>query len=142
MRASGRRGFRAALCDCAFVCLLNGCVVETVPEDDDDWDDDDDTVEIETIGPPGHGEDGDGEEGDALGDAGEPEPGGASGSGGSNDPAVPHSGSTGSCCSAHPGIGCADPYIESCVCGIDPSCCTESWDVTCAQRAAGLCAAC
>lgn len=37
--------------------------------------------------------------------------------------------------------GCSDPACESCVCGLSPlgaMCCTEDWDITCAQYAVGI----
>ena len=36
-------------------------------------------------------------------------------------------------------VGCDDPFCESVVCLIDPVCCTDSWDETCAAYADTLC---
>jgi len=48
-----------------------------------------------------------------------------------------------SCLSAHPGPGCGDRGIESCVCAqSDPSCCTTSWTPYCATLAAGCSNSC
>jgi len=55
---------------------------------------------------------------------------------------TPSSGSAGSCCSEHWGGGCEAPSVESCVCGLDPKCCTDSWDATCVMTARGLCNSC
>jgi len=54
---------------------------------------------------------------------------------------VPATGS-GDCCSEHWGGGCKVASVESCVCGLDPKCCTESWDATCVMQARGLCNSC
>jgi cysteine-rich repeat protein len=42
-------------------------------------------------------------------------------------------GTSASCCSAHPGVGCNRPAVVSCVCAAsaDPFCCTSSWDLQC-----------
>src|SRR5690348_17171547 len=32
--------------------------------------------------------------------------------------------------------GCDTPSCESCVCGYDPHCCTDTWDASCAAEAA------
>jgi hypothetical protein len=43
----------------------------------------------------------------------------------------------GSCCEAHPDtVGCDDRGCQACVCTLDPNCCTEGWDDTCAEEAA------
>jgi hypothetical protein len=46
------------------------------------------------------------------------------------------------CCSQHPGSGCNDAIIESCVCGLDSACCTGAWDETCVMEARSLCNSC
>jgi hypothetical protein len=47
------------------------------------------------------------------------------------------------CCIPDIGVGCDDPFIESCVCGFDPFCCSNSWDSLCVdeveQCAPGFC---
>ena len=35
------------------------------------------------------------------------------------------------CCAAHPGVGCADAVVVSCVCAKDPFCCAGEWDEAC-----------
>jgi len=45
------------------------------------------------------------------------------------------------CCADRDGPGCADATCEACVCGVDPICCSEEWDGTCADEAAINCAA-
>jgi hypothetical protein len=39
----------------------------------------------------------------------------------------------GDCCDANlgGGSGCVDEYVQECVCGADPYCCTETWDDVC-----------
>ncbi len=51
--------------------------------------------------------------------------------------------STGDCCAPHEGVGCDDATCKSCVCGIDPACCTEGqgWDADCVSEASTECAA-
>ena len=44
------------------------------------------------------------------------------------------------CCSPHDPLGCDDRPCQECVCGLDPLCCTDIWDETCAQEAAEDCA--
>lgn len=39
------------------------------------------------------------------------------------------------CCSAHAGTGCSDAGCEASVCGLDPFCCSTSWDGQCAGEA-------
>ncbi|NUN12653.1 MAG: hypothetical protein HUU55_03345, partial [Myxococcales bacterium] len=41
---------------------------------------------------------------------------------------------TGDCCDDHGGVGCLDPWIESCVCNADSYCCDVAWDSQCAQE--------
>lgn len=44
------------------------------------------------------------------------------------------------CCAEHSGTGCGYPETVDCVCAIDPRCCTEEWDESCAALAcAGSC---
>ncbi len=45
----------------------------------------------------------------------------------------------GSCCATHPDPGCEIPSCESCVCDLDPGCCSTAWDMQCAEIAAGSC---
>ena len=46
------------------------------------------------------------------------------------------------CCAAGDTPGCESAVCIDCVCGIDPDCCTISWDQTCVEEAAGpMCAA-
>ena len=37
------------------------------------------------------------------------------------------------CCEFGGGLGCNDPTIEACVCGLDPYCCDVEWDRLCAD---------
>ncbi|NUN13670.1 MAG: hypothetical protein HUU55_08535 [Myxococcales bacterium] len=46
---------------------------------------------------------------------------------------------TGLCCEANPTPGCEDSTITDCVCDLDTSCCTGTWDEACAQLAQGAC---
>ena len=48
---------------------------------------------------------------------------------------------TGPCFDAHSGIGCSVPSCCQATCTIDPVCCSEIWDVTCARAAAEACGA-
>lgn len=43
-------------------------------------------------------------------------------------------GSGWSCCSAHDSPGCISPVVESCVCQLDPYCCTIAWDEACVHE--------
>lgn len=43
------------------------------------------------------------------------------------------------CCTAHPeSMGCTDATCQTCVCGIDPLCCSTMWDYQCSLEAQGL----
>jgi hypothetical protein len=44
-----------------------------------------------------------------------------------------------SCEAPHESPGCAVPDCMRGVCSVDPTCCTEQWDVRCVQIAAGVC---
>lgn len=44
------------------------------------------------------------------------------------------------CCAERDGTGCEDATCAACVCGVDPICCSEQWDATCADEAALNCA--
>ena len=46
------------------------------------------------------------------------------------------------CCSEHPEVGCNVPEIQSCVCGLDPFCCEDSWDGQCVNEATNDCGGC
>ena len=46
----------------------------------------------------------------------------------------------GDCCVAHGGLGCDDVAVETCVCGLDPVCCSTGWDDICVDEA-GQCGA-
>lgn len=48
---------------------------------------------------------------------------------------------TSTCCEAAPEPGCLDETVEACVCGIDPTCCTSTFDQNCANLAQGQCGA-
>jgi hypothetical protein len=50
--------------------------------------------------------------------------------------------STDDCCEPHETAGCADPFVQSCVCGEDPYCCSYSWDDVCVDEADGCGAGC
>jgi len=45
------------------------------------------------------------------------------------------------CCVAHGASGCDEPSTESCVCGADAVCCSDTWDDLCVWRAIDRCAA-
>ncbi len=45
------------------------------------------------------------------------------------------------CCTPHAGTSCSDPSCSNTVCAIDPYCCYQQWDGTCAYEAAQLCGA-
>jgi hypothetical protein len=49
---------------------------------------------------------------------------------------------TGDCCAANPTPGCEDETCNDAVCAVDPFCCGNSWDATCAAMAAGICGIC
>ncbi len=50
---------------------------------------------------------------------------------------------THNCCDTLHGPGCSDDYIESCICALDPYCCTSDWDRICAGYvAATICGYC
>lgn len=38
----------------------------------------------------------------------------------------------GGCCGAHGTAGCEESRCQTCVCAIDPSCCTDAWTEECA----------
>ncbi len=44
----------------------------------------------------------------------------------------------GDCCSAHPGPGCENPIVSSCVCLGDAGCCEQSWDPQCVDEVTSL----
>jgi hypothetical protein len=44
----------------------------------------------------------------------------------------------GECCTEQPGPGCGQPDIEACVCGQDPFCCEQQWDMICADNVEGF----
>lgn len=46
----------------------------------------------------------------------------------------------GDCCSPHAGVGCEDEACCQLVCGKDPFCCNNSWDMYCASQAVDACA--
>jgi hypothetical protein len=48
-------------------------------------------------------------------------------------------GAGGSCCVPHDDPGCEDTTIQQCVCGADPFCCDQEWDLQCVQQANGQC---
>ncbi len=48
----------------------------------------------------------------------------------------------GNCCEANGSSGCNDAFCCDMVCASDPFCCTDVWDITCAQAAQGLCGIC
>lgn len=48
---------------------------------------------------------------------------------------------TSTCCEAAPEPGCLDTEVQECVCGIDPTCCTSTFDENCANLAQGQCGA-
>lgn len=45
----------------------------------------------------------------------------------------------GSCLEVRPTPGCSDPFCCETVCGLDPLCCTSSWDFLCVEAAALRC---
>ena len=45
----------------------------------------------------------------------------------------------GDCCAEHAGVGCDERSCESCVCDLDPSCCNDGWDATCASEGQNEC---
>lgn len=45
-------------------------------------------------------------------------------------------GSSAPCGSAHPGVGCNQPFAVRCVCAFQPECCTLGWDASCVALAA------
>ena len=45
----------------------------------------------------------------------------------------------GSCCEVHEAPFCADGSCCASVCGVDPTCCTATWDATCVQLARAIC---
>ncbi len=47
-------------------------------------------------------------------------------------------GMNGACCDAHLGLGCDDPDVASCVCGVDPFCCNVGWDALCTREVNSL----
>jgi hypothetical protein len=46
------------------------------------------------------------------------------------------------CCIEDTSPGCSDPFTESCVCELDPSCCTTAWDDACVSEADSDCGTC
>jgi len=47
------------------------------------------------------------------------------------------------CCVAHAAAGCSDAAVETCVCAVDPFCCSTQWDATCVDEVASeSCGAC
>lgn len=49
--------------------------------------------------------------------------------------------SSNSCCETSDGPGCNDPAVVSCLCAIDPVCCTGSFDEVCVQEGIAECSA-
>lgn len=45
----------------------------------------------------------------------------------------------GDCCEAHGGLGCSDSAVNSCICGVDPGCCANSYDELCVEQARASC---
>ncbi len=43
----------------------------------------------------------------------------------------------GNCCTAHGGPHCSNSACDACVCGLLPSCCSDTWDARCASLANG-----
>jgi len=121
-----RREVRHAFTDAALVLSLlsGGCTVQRPQPDDDD---DDDPCGDEAC------PDDVAAEADADAEPDLPPP--------SSPDDIPGS-CSGSCCSPHGGLGCRDHTIESCVCGLDPKCCTDGWDATCVMTAEQLCQSC
>ncbi len=48
----------------------------------------------------------------------------------------------GPCCEGHDGLGCDEPAVQSCVCNLNATCCTQGWDFICADQASTQCGAC
>ena len=46
---------------------------------------------------------------------------------------------SGDCCEPHDTVGCQDPDVTKCVCGMDPYCCEAMWDGICADEAKNQC---
>ena len=44
-----------------------------------------------------------------------------------------------SCTTAHPGVGCEDPFCCNAVCELEPTCCTNGWDDLCVTLAVQYC---
>lgn len=117
------REVRHAFTDAALVLSLlsGGCMAERPQPDDDDDDD--------------------------CGDEACPEAYAGSGPAPDAEPELPPptgpddipGSSSGACCSAHGWLGCEEHAVESCVCGLDPKCCTDGWDATCVMTAEQLC---
>jgi hypothetical protein len=115
---------RHAVTDAALVLsiLSGGCMMERPQPDDDD----DDDCDKDEACPDEVGSEPDAEDDEPTPYASTPPEG------------IPGS-SEASCCSPHYGVGCQDHTVESCVCGLDPACCTEGWDATCVMTAEQLC---
>ncbi len=47
----------------------------------------------------------------------------------------------GDCCEPNGSVGCEDPEVTKCVCGMDPYCCNVTWDGICANEAEEQCGA-
>ena len=122
VRRPSWREVRHAFTDAAIVLSLlsGGCMAEPPQPDDDDDDDCGDEACPETYA----GADPDPVEPDL------PPP--------SSPDEIPGS-SSGACCTPHGGLGCQEHAVESCVCGLDPTCCTSGWDATCVMTAEQLC---
>lgn len=43
------------------------------------------------------------------------------------------------CCGAHDSVSCDDLRCKTCVCDLDPACCTDSWDQRCVDEASVDC---
>ena len=116
------REVRHAFTDAAlmFSLLSGGCMAERPQPDDDD---DDCSDEACPEGFAGSG----------------PEPGGEQELPPPTSPDEIPGSSSGACCSPHGGLGCQEHAVESCVCGLDPKCCTNGWDATCVMAAEQLC---
>lgn len=48
----------------------------------------------------------------------------------------------GDCCLANGTPGCGDEECNDIVCGLDPTCCSDTWDTVCAAEAEASCAVC
>ncbi|MCX4242148.1 hypothetical protein [Paraliomyxa miuraensis] len=59
----------------------------------------------------------------------------------STGPATTGGGDDGNCCVPHPATGCEVPAVETCVCALDPFCCSMEWDGICVDEAINDCAA-